>query len=195
MSPDAVAEQGGPSPWISLVPIASVIFAAFGASVLVTPLYPLFQQKFGISEIVLTLIYAAYVIGNVVSLLFLGRLSDQVGRKVVSLPGLGLTAVGVVVFLFAGSIVSLFFGRLIVGLSVGVLSGTGTAWLAERAGRQRATVMATVANLGGVAFGPLLGGVLACWVPALSEVAIHRLPAWCWLELPCAVARTPESAS
>jgi MFS family permease len=166
MSPGGVAEPGAGRArwipwWIPLVPIASVIFVAFGASVLVTPLYPLYQQKFGISEIVLTLIYAAYVIGNVVALLFFGRLSDQVGRKRVSLPVLGLTAVGVVVFLLASRTVSLFVGRLIVGLSVGILSGTGTAWLAERADRQRATVVATVANLGGVAFGPLLGGLLA----------------------------------
>jgi MFS family permease len=193
MSPDATAEQGGGrSSWISLVPVASVIFAAFGASVLVTPLYPMFQQKFGFSEIVLTLIYAAYVIGNVVSLLFLGRLSDQIGRKRVSLPGLGLTAVGVVVFLLAVGTVALFFGRLIVGLSVGVLSGTGTAWLVERAGRQRATVVATVANLGGVAFGPLLGGLLAEYgsrplqAPFLAYLVVLAGVA-------LAVARTPES--
>jgi MFS family permease len=158
----------------------------------VTPLYPLYQQKFGISEIDLTLIYAAYVIGNVVSLLFLGRLSDQVGRKPVSLPGIGLTAVGVVVFLLAGSTVSLFFGRLIVGLSVGILSGTGTAWLAERTDRQRATVVATVANLSGVAFGPLLAGLLA----ELGSRPL-RLPFVAYLlvlaGVAFAVARTPES--
>ncbi len=193
MPPDAVAKEGGGrASLISLVPIASVIFAAFGASVLVTPLYPLYQQKFGISEIVLTLIYAAYVIGNVVSLLFLGRLSDQVGRKRVSLPGLGLTAAGLVVFLLASSTVSLFFGRLIIGLSVGILSGTGTAWLAERADRRRATVVATVANMGGVAFGPLLGGLLAelgsrpLKLPFIAYLAVLAGVAF-------AVVRTPES--
>src|SRR5580704_10678349 len=117
MHPDVAAERRSDrSSWMALVPIASVITAAFMASVIVTPLYPLYQEKFGFSEIVLTLIYAAYVVGNVISLLFLGRLSDQAGRKRVSLPGLGLAAVGAMVFLFAASTVSLFVGRLVVGL-------------------------------------------------------------------------------
>ena len=81
---------------------------AFAARVIVTPLYPLQQQKFGFSEIVLTLIYAAYVVGNLGALLFLGRVADQAGRKRVSL--FGLAAVGAVVFLFATSTVSLFLG-------------------------------------------------------------------------------------
>jgi MFS family permease len=192
MHPDVVAaHRGDRSSWTALVPIASVIAAAFMASVMVTPLYPLYQQKFGFSEIVLTLIYAAYVVGNVISLLFFGRLSDQAGRKRVSLPGLGLAAVGALVFLFAASTQSLFFGRLVVGLAVGILSGTGTAWLADRADRPRATVMATIANLAGVALGPLLGGLLAEYGPRPLE-----LPFIVYLVLlagvALAVARTPE---
>lgn len=151
--------------WRSLIPVASLISASFGASVIVTPLYPLFQQKFRFSEIVLTLIYATYVVGNVLSLLFLGQLSDQVGRKRVSLPALGLAAAGVIVFLLATGTASLFVGRLVIGVSVGVLSGTGTAWLTERSNRQRATVIATVANLAGIAVGPVLGGLLAQYGP------------------------------
>jgi MFS family permease len=178
--------------WASLLPVASVISVAFAASVIVTPLYPLHQQKFGFSEIVLTLIYAAYVVGNVVALLFLGRLSDQAGRKRVTLPGLGLAAVGAVVFLFATSTASLFFGRLVVGLTVGILSGTATAWLADRTDRQRATVTATTANMAGIAIGPLLGGLLAEYGPRPLE-----LPFIAYLVLlagvALAVTRTPES--
>ncbi len=192
MHPDVAAERRSDrSSWMALVPIASVITAAFMASVIVTPLYPLYQEKFGFSEIVLTLIYAAYVVGNVISLLFLGRLSDQAGRKRVSLPGLGLAAVGAMVFLFAASTVSLFVGRLVVGLAVGILAGTGTAWLADRADRRRATSVATIANLGGVAFGPLLGGLLAEYGPRpLESPFIVYLVLLAGVAV--AVARTPE---
>jgi MFS family permease len=186
-------DKGRPGPaWASLVPVASVISVAFAGSVIVTTLYPLYQQKFGFSEIVLTLIYAAYVVGNVVALLFLGRLSDQIGRKRVSLPGLGLAAVGAMLFLFATSTVSLFLGRLVVGLTVGILSGTGTAWLADRTDRQRAAVTATIANMVGVAIGPLLGGLLAGYAPRPLELPFI---AYLMLVLGVAVAvtRTPES--
>jgi len=39
---------------------ALLISVAFAGSVIVTPLYPLYQRRFGFSEITLTLIYATY---------------------------------------------------------------------------------------------------------------------------------------
>lgn len=179
--------------WWRLLPIASVITAAFAGSVVVAPLYPLYQEKFGFSEIVLTLIYGAYVIGNVTALLFLGRLSDQIGRKRVCLPALGLAAVAGLVFLTAADTAALYIGRLVIGLTVGILSGTGTAWLTDRTDRSRATVIATIANLTGVAVGPVAGGLLAQYGPRPLE-----LPFVAYLVLvalvAAVVARTAESS-
>lgn len=138
-----------------------MIAVAFVGSVIISPLYSLYQRKFGFSEIVLTLIYATYVVGNVIALLFFGQVSDQVGRKRLGLPTLALGVVSAIVFLLATGTIWLFVGRLLFGLVAGVLSGTGTAWLAEQygeRGRARATVVATTANLVGIAAGPVLGG-------------------------------------
>lgn len=96
-------------------------------------------------------------------------------------------------FLFAQSTAWLFAGRLLIGLAVGILSGTGTAWLAERYGpsqRSTATVIAATANLSGIAAGPLVGGLLAQYasgplrlpfvvylaVLTISAVAVWRAP-------------------
>jgi MFS family permease len=150
------------------VAIASIITVAFMGSVVVTPLYPLFQRKLGFSEITLTLIYAVYAIGNVAALLLFGQISDQIGRKRVALPALGLAAISAVLFLLATSTAYLFLGRLFIGLAVGVASGTGAAWLAEEFGpgeRSTATLSAATANLAGIALGPLLGGLLAQYAP------------------------------
>src|SRR5262249_23570608 len=71
-------------------------------------------------------------------------------------------------FLLASGTAWLYAGRLCIGLAVGILSGTGTAWLAEQLGADRratATVGAATANLLGVALGPLVGGVLAEYPP------------------------------
>jgi len=133
----------------------------------------LYQRKFGFSEITLTLIYATYVVGNVAALVFFGQVSDQIGRKRVSLPTLALGAVSGIVFLLAAGTVWLFVGRLLFGLVAGILSGTGTAWLAElhgERGRSRATVAATTANLAGIMLGPLAGGVLAQYAPRPLEL-------------------------
>jgi MFS family permease len=148
--------------------VASMIAVAFMGSVIVTPLYSLYQRKFGFSEITLTLIYATYVVGNVTALVFFGRVSDQIGRKRISLPALALAMLSAVVFLIASGTIWLFFGRLLFGLVAGVLSGTGTAWLAEQHGEQRrahATLVAATANLLGIALGPLIGGLLAEYAP------------------------------
>src|SRR5262249_2017331 len=131
--------------------------------VIVTPLYSLYQRKFGFSEITLTLIFAVYVLGNILALLLFGQASDQLGRKRVGLSALALAAVSAVLFLVADGIAWLFAGRLLFGFAVGILSGTGTAWLAEQFGRERrpqATLAATTANFAGLALGALLGGVL-----------------------------------
>jgi MFS family permease len=151
----------------AVVAIGSIISVAFMGSVIVTPLYSLYQAKFGFSEIVLTLVYAVYVVGNVAALLLFGQVSDQLGRKPVALPGLALAGASAVAFLLAQSTAWLFAGRLLIGLAVGILSGTGTAWLAERFGpehRSTATVSAATANMIGIAVGPLIAGLLAQYV-------------------------------
>lgn len=147
-----------------VVTVASIITVAFMGSVIVTPLYSLYQRKFGFSEVTLTLIYATYVVGNVGALLFSGQISDQIGRRRIALPALAVAGASALLFLFAEGTAWLFAARLLIGLAAGTLSGTGTAWLAETYGpgaRGAATVSAATANLIGIAAGPLLAGLLA----------------------------------
>src|SRR5215212_4918557 len=74
-------------------PVAGMIAVTFMGSTLVTPLYVLYRQAFGFSAITLTLVYAVYVVGNLAALIFLGRLSDQIGRRRVALPAMGVAAI------------------------------------------------------------------------------------------------------
>src|SRR5579863_7419569 len=152
----------------AIAAVAVMIGAAFLGSTLVTPLYALYERAFGFSNLTLTLIYAVYVIGNLLALLLFGRLSDQMGRKKIGVASMLLAAGGVLLFLFAQNTVWLYLGRILGGLSVGIASGTGTAWLVELYGPQRrstATVMATASNMTGIAIGPLIGGLLAQYAP------------------------------
>jgi len=151
------------------VAIGAMIAIAFMGSSLVTPLYVLYRQTFGFSELMLTLVYAAYVVGNLGALLFFGRLSDQAGRRPVGLAATGLAGLAGLFFLFASGTGALFGGRIISGLAVGLASATGTAWLAEISGgqdRASATLAATTANFIGVAIGPLISGMLSQYAPA-----------------------------
>jgi MFS family permease len=180
--------------WRDVVAVGSIITVAFAGSVLVTPLYSLYQRKFGFSEITLTLVYAVYVVGNVVALLVFGQVSDQIGRRRVALPALALAAASAVLFIVANGTAWLFAGRLFIGLAVGVASGTGTAWLADQFGpgrHQTATLTAATANMTGIALGPLVGGLLGGHAPAPL-----RLPFAIYIValavVATAIARTPE---
>jgi MFS family permease len=149
---------------------ATVLIAAmFMGSTLLTPLYLLYQRAFGFSEVTLTLIYAAYVLGNLCALFFFGRLSDQIGRRRASLPAMALAAIATLVFLGADGTAWLIVGRMVSGLSIGIASGTAAAWIAELVpgdDKARASAMAAIGNLAGIGVGPLLAGVLAQYAPA-----------------------------
>lgn len=177
-----------------VVSTASIIAVAFMGSVIVTPLYSAYQEKFGFSEVTLTLVYAVYVIGNVSALLLFGQISDQAGRKPVALTALAVAAASALTFLLATGTPWLYAGRLLIGLAVGILSGTGTAWLAEQMGpsrRPQATVTAATANLTGIAVGPVLGALLAQYTPAplISPFVAYLV---LLVLVAVAIARTPQ---
>ncbi|MGI8571408.1 MAG: MFS transporter [Solirubrobacteraceae bacterium] len=139
-----------------------------------TPLYAFYRERFGFSELMITVIFATYAAGVITGLLLFGRVSDQLGRRPVLLAGLALSATSAVCFLLAGGLAMLLVGRLISGLSAGIFTGTATALLVDLASsRSRGTLVATVANMGGLGCGPLIAGALAQWVS--SPI---RVPFW-----------------
>lgn len=92
----------------ALATVATLLGVAFGLSTLITPLYLIYQQQFGFSQITLTQIYAAYAIGNIAALLFFGRASDHVGRRVTALSAIATLIVAALVFLTADGIAALY---------------------------------------------------------------------------------------
>jgi MFS family permease len=153
-----------------------------------TPLYPLYEKRFGFSSLIVTVVFATYAIGVIAALLLVGQRSDQVGRRPVLVPGLVLAAASSVVFLVADGLPLLFVGRFLSGLSAGIFTGTATAALVDFAPperRSRATLIAAVANIGGLGIGPLLAGILAQLVahPLRVPYAVHLA-----LLVPAAVA-------
>jgi MFS family permease len=154
---------------IGLTVVAVVFAVLFVGAILPTPLYPLYRHAFGFGGLTLTLIYAAYVLGNLTVLLFFGRLSDQVGRRVVTLSALAIGLASTLVFLCADGTAWLYGGRVLSGLATGIGAGAATAWIAElypRGDRAAAAALASAANFAGCALAPLLAGVLAQVAPA-----------------------------
>ncbi|MBV9756739.1 MAG: MFS transporter, partial [Alphaproteobacteria bacterium] len=149
--------------------VAAELAVLFIGALLPTPLYPLYRHAFGFGGLTLTLVYAVYVLGNVTALLFFGRLSDQIGRRAVILPALGIGLVSTLVFLCADGTVWLYMARVLSGLATGLGAGAATAWIAElypRGDRAAAAALASAANFAGCALAPLFAGALAQLAPA-----------------------------
>ena len=145
---------------------AFALAIAMLGTTLPTPLYGLYREDFGFSELMITVIFATYAAGVIASLLLFGRLSDQIGRRRVLLPGLALAALSAVAFLVADGLAVLLVGRVLSGLSAGIFTGTATATLLDLAAperRARATLVATIANMGGLGCGALLAALLSQW--------------------------------
>lgn len=150
----------------TILAVACLIGALFAGSTVATPLYIIYKQELGFSEITLTLIYAVYVVGNLTALMIFGRMSDQVWRRRTAVIAIGIAIVGALVFLFAHGVAALYVARVLSGLAIGIGAGTGTAWLAELIAedRSRATVIASIANFTGLGLGAVISGLLAEYV-------------------------------
>ncbi|MFF5596469.1 MULTISPECIES: MFS transporter [Streptomyces] len=154
--------------WRACLLGGAVFAVCMTGTTLPTPLYPLYQQEFGFSELTVTVVYAVYAFAVIGALLLAGNASDAVGRRPVLLWGLACAAASAVCFLLASDIAWLYAGRLLSGLSAGLFTGAATAYVMESAppGRaSRATFVATAVNMGGLGCGPLLAGVLAEYAP------------------------------
>jgi MFS family permease len=134
-----------------------------------TPLYVIYQGQWHFSAAVVTVIFAVYAAAVLVTLLLAGRSSDQAGRKPVLAVALGVSALSTVAFIVAPDVGVLFAGRILSGLSAGLMTGTATAALTElipaSASRGRASLVATATNMGGLGLGPLIAGLFAQYLP------------------------------
>jgi MFS family permease len=103
--------------------------------------------------------------------------SDWLGRRRVLAVGLVLGIASSVTFAASAALPALVAGRVLSGLSVGLITATATAHLADLNGQarpggglRRAEVVATAANMGGLGLGPLISGLLAEYASAPLRV-------------------------
>lgn len=142
--------------------VAFAFLSVLALSTVPTPLYPIYQDRDGFSDLLITVIFAAYAVGVIAALFLLGHISDWLGRRRTLVPALLLSVVSAAIFLVWRDVPGLLIGRVLSGLSVGVVTATATAYLTElHVSPQRSQLLATVVNNGGLGLGPLVAGVLA----------------------------------
>jgi predicted MFS family arabinose efflux permease len=154
------------------VAFAFLSLMAFGTAP--TPLWPIYQQRDHFGAITVTIAFAVMVVGAAGSLRWLGHLSDRLGRRRIIVPALLTGILSAVVLAAWPDLPGLILGRLLTGVAIGLMASTATAYLTDLYAEARPSevgssfpgLVATAANLGGLALGPLIAGAFAQWLPA-----------------------------
>ena len=123
-------------------------------------LMPLISDHQHLGAARLDAIFGIYALGLLPGLLVGGRVSDALGRQSVALAGATTALVGTLAMLLSQQPDVLLVGRLIVGIGVGLLMSSCTAWASDLKGPAGAATAGAVL-LAGFAVGPFAAGVIA----------------------------------
>lgn len=152
--------------------IAAAFLVLMSFTTIPTPLYPLYQEREGFPDVMVTVIFAAYGVGVLIGLLLAGHISDQLGRRRMIVISALLALVAAALFISSTAVPVLLIARFISGFGIGTLTAAATAHLSElyaigypKRDQSTAATMATVVNTGGLALGPLIAGLLTEWWP------------------------------
>lgn len=156
----------------------AVIFTLLVGANLATPLYPLLQARLGLTSLGITVAFSAYVVALVATLMLAGHWSDHIGRRAALLVAVLAGLAGGFVFARADSLAELSAGRALQGIAVALATGASSAALRELLPERPewASRFTLLASAGGVAAGPVIGGVLSLLPgPTSTPYVIHSL--------------------
>jgi MFS family permease len=153
--------------WI--VAFAFLIVMAFAT--LPSPLYGIYRTRDDLSALMITVIYAIFAGGTILTLLRDASIAPRIGRRGMMLGAVGIMMVAAGVLAVWKDLPALLIGRLLTGVSVGLAAGTAITYLVElrlradpNASVTRARTIGTSVNVGALGVGPLIAGCLAEWV-------------------------------
>ncbi|ACB96217.1 MFS transporter [Beijerinckia indica] len=143
--------------------LATILFLFFVSASVPSPLFVVFQGRWGFSPGMLTVAFSIYSLVLLVTLLVAGSLSDHLGRKPVIVAALGIQVASMAFFLTADGIGGLLAARIVQGLSMGVVNGALSAAVIEAAPPTRkalGSLLTSISPLAGLATGALVTGAL-----------------------------------
>jgi predicted MFS family arabinose efflux permease len=149
--------------------LVSITISFLAGSSAPTPLYPLYQAQWGFSPITVTIIFGIYAVSVLTALLFVGRLSDHLGRRPVLIAAIAAQAATMVIFATASGVADLMLARIIQGLAAGAAVGAAGAGMIDLNKERGATANAVAPALG-TATGSMLSGYLVQYLPAPTHL-------------------------
>lgn len=124
--------------------VAIAIFLITHAANLQIPLYSAYAKIAGFGSGISAIAFSTYVAGLLPTLIVLGGASERIGRKTVILASLLFACIATFLMIVQPNIYTLFVTRVLQGIGVGLITGTGTAYLSHLAPQNSAKVAAYV---------------------------------------------------
>jgi MFS family permease len=119
---------------MNIKPTQTIPFALFLITLAVNLSMPLFRPYAayaGFNNGQTALVLATYVLGMIPCYIFLGGISDKIGRKPVLIFSLFCALFSDLIISIYPNVYALIFARFFQGIALGLSMGTGTAYLAE----------------------------------------------------------------
>ena len=154
--------------------LTSILVTLLASSSAPTPLYAIYQARWGFSPVALTVVFGVYAVAVLVSLLVLGALSDHIGRRPVLTVALVAQAGVMLLFATASGLDVLLLARVLQGLATGAaVAAIGAALVDLHPGR--GPVANAAGAMGGSASGALVSALLVQLLPAPTQVVYFVL--------------------
>jgi MFS family permease len=160
----ATAEGRRLSPAAAFLLLASLTVSFLAGSSEPTPLYGVYMAEWGLTPLMITVVFGIYALAVLVALLVAGRLSDHLGRRPVLLTATLAQAATMVLFVTATGPTGLLVARVLQGLTTGAAVGAIGAAMIDL-DKARGTVANAVAPPFGSATGGIVAGVLVQFAP------------------------------
>jgi predicted MFS family arabinose efflux permease len=124
--------------------VAIAIFLITHSTNLQIPLYNTYAKLAGFGNGISAIAFSTYVAGLLPTLILLGGASERIGRKNVILVSLLFACIATFLMIAQPTIYTLFITRVLQGIGVGLITGTGTAYLSTLMPKNSAKVAAYV---------------------------------------------------
>lgn len=151
-----------PGPYTFFAATLSLV-ALFAVSSAPVPLFGLLQTKLSMSSSDLAMTAVSYFGGCIPALLFLSRLPNCLGRKVMVSVALAIGLVSALLLANADAVIDVLLARFMQGMACGLASGSAMAWVFDAAPSHRRSLAAALSAGSpgmGFLFGALAGAVL-----------------------------------
>ncbi len=177
--------------------VAAATATLTAASSAPSPLYPVYQVQFRLSDITLTVIFAVYVFALIASLLTVGGLSDYVGRRPVLAGALLVEAGAMALFVGSDGVGWLVWARIVQGFATGAAIGVLAAYLLDLQpgdGSRLGSLVNSAAPTLGLGVGAIITGLLVQYAPLPTRLIFVILMVF-FLVLVLATVVLPETVT